>query len=95
MILIQPQETCTEDFAGRPCGKPVTDEVSWVDKSRAEYPPVTPENPYRTFVIDGDGRMRSTAEYPHEVVRRVCASCADDLMGWRAGWLSPRRAPIN
>lgn len=84
-------ESCPEMLDDKPCGQQVTDEVTWADISRPEYPPTTPENPHRGFVIGEDGRIRYTHFYPHLVVRRVCTGCADALMSWRASHLSPRR----
>jgi hypothetical protein len=89
--------TCTEivDDGKRVCASPVTDDISWADLSRAEYPPPTPEQPYRTFTLDPDGRMKSRATYPHKVTRRVCGTCADWLMGLGGSHLKPSRTPIS
>jgi hypothetical protein len=72
---------CGETIDGVVCGKPVTDEVSWPDRERPEYPPATPTS--------HGGQIICLPTYPHKAVRRVCGDCAGQLMAWAATHLHP------
>jgi hypothetical protein len=89
-------DTCQQIIDGkRTCGHPVTDEVSWPDYRKDEYPTEGVAYPgVGGFDLNPDGTIRRTATYPHRVVNRVCASCADWLMGPGADWLGPTRKPL-
>jgi hypothetical protein len=85
---------CGETIDGVVCGRPVTDEVSWPDRERPEYPPATPTNHGGRFETGPSGQIIYLHTYPHKVVRLVCGDCAGQLMGWAATHLNPTRTTL-